>query len=52
MAHSRSMGIKGKYLDNMAILYGLKRKRYFFFFKESDKSLKERLVKVVERGFI
>lgn len=36
---------KGKYLDRFAKLYGLKRKRYFLFFKESDENLRERLIR-------
>lgn len=33
---------KGKDLDQIAIQLGLRRKRYFLFFKESDKKLRRR----------
>lgn len=34
--------VKGKELDGLALRLGLKRKKRFIFFKESDKSLRER----------
>lgn len=34
--------IKGKELDNVAMKLGLRRKRYWFIFKESDKKLRSR----------
>ena len=38
---------KGKDLDNLALMLGFKRKRYFFIFKEWDKSLRRRLFNFV-----
>lgn len=35
--------IKGRELDNVALLLGLKRKTFWFIFKESDKKLRKRL---------
>ncbi len=40
------MQVKGKDLDQIARTYGLKRETYFFFFKESDKSLKKRIMEI------
>lgn len=34
----------GKDLDRIACLYGFKRKKYFWIFKESDKSFRIRLL--------
>lgn len=34
--------MKGKELDGFALRLGLKRKKRFIFFKESDKSLRDR----------
>jgi hypothetical protein len=39
---------KGKVLDRHASLFGIKRKRHFIFFKESDKKLRERILRVME----
>lgn len=36
--------IKGKRLDNFARNYGLKRKRKFLIFKESDECLRKRIL--------
>lgn len=38
--------LTGKDLDQIARTYGLKRKRFLFFFKESDKSLKRRISEI------
>lgn len=35
---------KGPQLDFIALKLGLKRRRYFLFFKERDKSLRERIL--------
>ena len=40
--------IKGRHLDIMANAYGISRKRYFIFFKESDKNLKKRLKNLID----
>lgn len=39
--------IKKKELDGLALRLGLKRKKFFLFIKESDKSLRQRLVERV-----
>lgn len=41
---------KGKVLDQFGKLYGLERKRYFFFFKEFDKNYRKRLVDLIKYG--
>lgn len=41
---------KGNAVDSIAFNYGIKRKRYFFIFKESDKSLKKRIVNYIMWG--
>lgn len=41
---------KGNAVDRIAFNYGIKRKRYFFIFKESDKSLKKRIVNYIMWG--
>ena len=40
---------RGKYLDRIAYMSGLKRKRYFFFFKEKDEQLRKRILEVMRR---
>ena len=42
---------KGKVLDQFGELYGLQRKRYFFFFKEFDKNYRKRLVSYIKNGY-
>lgn len=37
---------KGKILDKFADMYGLKRKKFLFIFKESDKNLRERILDI------
>lgn len=39
----QSIIAKGKMLDEMAFWLGFKRKKYFLFFRESDRSLRERM---------
>ena len=41
---------KGKILDHFGELYGVSRKRYFYFFKEFDKSYRKRLVQEIRNG--
>lgn len=41
---------KGKVLDQFGELYGVKRKRYFFFFKEFDRNYRKRLVQALKYG--
>lgn len=36
--------IRGKGLDKIAEIYGMKRKRVWFLIKESDQSLRERII--------
>lgn len=36
--------IKGRELDRIALYFGLKRKKLFWFIKESDKSLRQKLL--------
>lgn len=43
---------EGKYLDNIAYQYGIKRKRRFLIFRENDDSLRDRVAEVVKSGFI
>jgi hypothetical protein len=40
----RSLYASGKVLDRLAQQMGFKRRRYFWFFKESDRHLRERIV--------
>lgn len=37
---------RGKYLDNLAYMYGLKRKR-FLLFKEKDRHLRKRILEYI-----
>lgn len=39
---------KGKTLDRFAEIHGLKRKKYFFIFKELDKSLRKRILNIFQ----
>lgn len=50
MAFSSKLSIiaSGKLLDKMAMSWGFKRKTYFWIFKESDRSLRERMIKYVK----
>jgi hypothetical protein len=41
--------LRGKALDKMAKGYGFKRKRYFWIFKESDRSLRERMYRYLRK---
>lgn len=43
------MSKRDKCLDQHAWLYGLKRKRYFLFFKESDEKLRQRIIEVITK---
>jgi hypothetical protein len=42
--------IKGRELDQIALKFGLKRKKLFWFIKESDKSLREKLLYRIENA--
>lgn len=42
--------VKGKNLDRIAADYGLKRVRWFWIFRESDTSLKARLLQLLRGG--
>jgi uncharacterized phage protein gp47/JayE len=50
MAFSSKLSIiaTGKYLDKMAMYWGFKRRIYFWIFKESDRALRERMVKHIK----
>lgn len=37
--------VEGKALDNYAHIYGMKRKRWLYIFRETDRSLRARLLK-------
>jgi hypothetical protein len=43
--------LKGKELDLMAYTYGFKRRRVFWIFKESDRSLRERMMAFFRRPY-
>lgn len=47
-ASLQSIIASGRTLDKMAEFWGFKRKRYFWIFKESDRSLRERMVKFLK----
>lgn len=38
---------EGKVLDQLAMTYGFKRRRYFWIFKESDRKLRERMLRAL-----
>lgn len=40
--------LKGKYLDRMGSLYGLKRKRRFLILKESDEDFRKRIIQAIQ----
>lgn len=40
--------LRGKQLDKMAFHWGFKRKRYFYIFTETDRSLRERMVRHIK----
>lgn len=41
--------IKGRELDSIAIKLGLKRKKYWWIFKETDKKLRQRCEEIVSQ---
>lgn len=47
----RSLIASGKELDLLARTYGFKRRRYFWFFKESDRKLRERITRFLIQEF-
>lgn len=45
----KNEGAKGRWLDAHGSLYGIERKRFLFFFQETDKKYRERISREIER---
>jgi len=48
LSSTQSIIAGGKELDLLATSYGFKRRHYFWIFKESDRNLRERMVRFLK----